>query len=521
MFHRSLFNPSSLAQATRCFSTARVAQAVSDPYKTLGVDKAADKAKIKRAYFNLAKQYHPDSNKDPKAKDRYVEVQEAYEILKDPAKREQFDTYGAQGFDANGNAQQPGGFGGFGGGGNPFGGGGGGSPFGAGGFDFNDIFSAFGGGQRGGQQQARNTIVVGDAIEVAATISFMDAAKGASKSITIEPLTKCRPCTGSGMKPGEKKSACLACGGAGTRIHVMQGGFQMQMTCEVCGGAGIVIPRGKECGTCSGEGVVRERKTVKVDIPAGIEDGMRLRVAGEGDAPNTAADPASSQSQTRNGDLYVHIRIQPSKDFSREGPHLTYRAQIPMTTAALGGRCRIPTLEGTVDIKVSPGTNSGDTITMTGKGMPRVTSDARVRGTGDLNVTFRVVMPKRVSPYERTLLEQLALSLGDVTAKRDTQVPPAKPFDSSTTSSSPSPSSAAPDATKATGTGTMDDNDGGGGGGRKGGIFSSIFDKYKTSSSPTTNSKNNNDNVTSGEKEGSVREEDVDEESAKKSSSSS
>ncbi|CCG83494.1 putative Mitochondrial DnaJ chaperone [Taphrina deformans PYCC 5710] len=456
MLHRSLLNHS-LSNVSRCFSTSRVAQAVTDPYKILGVDKSADKSKIKKAYFNLAKQYHPDSNKDPKAKDRYVEVQEAYEILKDPTKKEQFDAYGAQGFDANGNPQQPGGFGGF--GGNPFGGGGG-SPFGAGGFDFNDIFSAFGGGQRGGQQQARSSIVVGDAIEVAATISFMDAAKGASKSINLEPLTKCKPCTGSGMKPGEKKSACLACGGAGTRIHVMQGGFQMQMTCEVCGGAGIVIPRGKECGSCGGEGVTRERKTVQVDIPAGIEDGMRLRVAGEGDAPNVSGQP--TPSQTRPGDLYVHIRIQPSADFTRDGPHLRHRATIPMTTAALGGRCRIPTLDGSVDIKVSPGTNSGDTITMSGRGMPRVSSDARARGLGDLHVEFRVLMPKRVSPYERNLLEQLALSFGDSTTRKETQVPPSKPFTSET------PAGPGPDK----GASSVDSSG-------TGGIFSSIFDKYR------------------------------------------
>lgn len=480
---RALFNPT-IAKVSRCFSTTRAAQAVTDPYKTLGVDRAADKSKIKKAYFNLAKQYHPDSNKDPKAKDRYVEVQEAYEILKDPTKKEQFDTYGAQGFDANGNPQQPGGFGGF-GGGNPFGGG---SPFGAGGFDFNDIFSAFGGGQRGGQQQARNSIIVGDAIEVASTISFMDAAKGASKTIVIEPLTKCKPCTGSGMKPGEKKSACLACGGAGTRIHVMQGGFQMQMTCEVCGGAGIVIPRGKECGTCAGEGVVRERKSVKVDIPAGIEDGMRLRVSGEGDAGNTAGAPAGAQA--RNGDLYVHIRIQPSTEFTRDGAHLKFRAQIPMTTAALGGRCRIPTLDGSVDIKVAPGTNTGDSITMTGKGMPRIGSDARSRGMGDLKVEFKVNMPKRISPYERNLLEQLAVSFGDTTAKKEMTIPPAKPFSTPEASASAPASTSSPEsASNQTTEASADGNTPADSSEKSSGIFSSIFDKYRHKGGKDSESK--------------------------------
>jgi molecular chaperone DnaJ len=418
---------------------------VQDPYKTLGVDRQADKAKIKKAYFNLAKKYHPDSNKDPKAKDKYVEVQEAYEILKDPSKKEQFDTYGANAFDANGNPQNNpyGGFGGF--GGNPFGAGG---PGGPGGFNFEDLFSAFGGGARQAGGAGRSQILVGDAVEVAATISFMEAARGVEKQITIEPLSKCKPCTGSGLKAGEKKTACLACGGAGTRVHIMQGGFQMQMTCEVCQGAGIVIPRGKACGTCHGEGVVRERKTVKVNIPAGIEDGMRLRVAGEGDAPQTSGAPPGVS--TRNGDLYVHVRIQPSREgFAREGPNLRYQATVPMTTAALGGHCKIPTLDGDVNIKVSPGTSTGDAITMTGKGMPRIGSDARSRGPGDLTVEFKVQMPKQLDTKQRSLLEQLAQSLGDSTARRDEGAGTGK----------------APDAPKQ-------------GGGDKG-LFSSIFDKYK------------------------------------------
>ena len=444
---------------TRPLSTTRSARAVSDPYQTLGVDRSADKSTIKKAYFNLAKQFHPDSNKDPKAKDRYVEVQEAYEILKDPAKKEQFDTYGAAGFDANGNPAQ----GGF-GGGNPFAGAAG---FGPGGFNFDDIFSAFGGGGRARTQQ--NQVVVGDAIEVAASITFQEAARGASKSIPIEPLTRCSPCTGTGLKPGEKKSACVACGGAGTRVHVMQGGFQMQMTCEVCGGAGIVIPRGKQCGSCGGEGVVREKKTVRVDIPAGIEDGMRLRVAGEGDAPAVGNMPGSVH--TRNGDLYVHVRIQPSRDFIREGPHLRHKTTIPMTTAALGGRVRIPTLDGSVEIRVAPGTNTGDAVTMSGKGMPRLStsSSGASRGSGDLTVEFKVSIPKRLSPYERNLLEQLASSFGDATARRDTPRPvgeaPRKTFGeappSTTTHDPPKDSS---------------------------GIFSSIFDKYKSKSAPSSES---------------------------------
>lgn len=479
---RLLLQCGSSRTSRRPFSASRIACAVSDPYKTLGVDRSADKGAIKKAYFNLAKQYHPDSNKDPKAKDRYVEVQEAYEILKDPAKKEQFDNYGAAGFDANGNPQQ-GGFGGFGGGGNPFAGAAG---FGPGGFNFDDIFSAFGGGARAGSAGARaqNQVVVGDAIEVAASISFQEAARGASKSIQIEPLTRCTPCTGSGLKPGEKKSACMACGGAGTRVHVMQGGFQMQMTCEVCGGNGIVIPRGKHCSSCAGEGVVRERKTVRVDILAGIEDGMRLRVAGEGDAPAIGSLPG--QVHTRNGDLYVHVRIQPSRDFVREGAHLRHRTTIPMTTAALGGRVKIPTLDGAVEIRVPPGTNTGDAVTMAGKGMPRLStsSSGASRGTGDLTIEFKVNIPKRLSPYERNLLEQLAGSFGDSTAKREVKTPPPKPVDDAPSSQPDTPSSSG-----------------------SGGIFSSMFDKYRSKAPSGESSSPNADQSAPGQQQQSQEDE--------------
>ncbi|BFZ53731.1 mdj1 protein precursor [Savitreella phatthalungensis] len=467
MISSRFFFPARRSPWSRHFATSRPSAAVTDPYKTLGLDRSADKAAIKKAYFNLAKQYHPDSNKDPKAKDRYVEVQEAYEMLKDPAKKEQFDTYGSAGFDTNGNPQNPG----FGGGGNPFGAAG----FGPGGFNFDDLFSAFGGAARAGARgAAQNQIVVGDAIEVATSISFAEAARGSSKSIRIEPLTKCSPCEGSGLKPGEKKSACLACGGAGTRIHVMQGGFQMQMTCEVCGGAGIVIPRGKGCGSCGGDGVVRTAKTVRVDIPAGIEDGMRLRVAGEGDAPAVASLPGSVH--TRNGDLYVHVRIQPSKEFQRDGPNLRHRTTIPMTTAALGGRVRIPTLDGTVEIKVPQGTNTGDAITMAGRGMPRLSTGqfGAPRGSGDLTIEFKVSMPKRISAHERNLLEQLAQSFGDGTARRETPR-----SDATTTATAEKP-----------------------------GILGSIFDKYrsKTSDEPAGDAARQS-------------EQDNDQQSAKKASS--
>jgi len=389
-----------------------------DPYQTLGVGKSASASEIKKAYYGLAKKFHPDTNKDPSAKEKFGEIQSAYEILSDPKKKEQYDTFGAAGFDPNGHPA----------GGDPFGGG---SPFhgfgGAqggfgGGFNFEDIFSAFTGqqGPFGGRRGARSNpfqqeILVGDNVEVQASITFMEAAKGTSKTINLTPQVPCGTCDGSGLKSGTKRSSCTACNGTGTRVHFMQGGFQMASTCGTCEGTGTTIPRGSECGTCSGHGVVRERKTIKVDIPAGIEDGMRLRVDGAGDAPPTgkSADP---NARTQRGDLYVFVRVAKDPKFRREGANILYTASLPLTTALLGGQVSIPTLDGSVNVKVATGTNTGDKMTLSGKGMKRI--GGRRAGTGDLRVEFRVNMPKYLSANQRALIEMLADEMGDKNAKR-------------------------------------------------------------------------------------------------------
>lgn len=380
------------------------------------MSKSASAAEIKKAYYGLAKKFHPDTNKDPKAKDRFSEIQSAYEILSDPKKKEQYDQFGATGFDPSGGAGAAGADP-FGGAGNPFAGG-----FG-GGFNFEDIFSAFAGGQQGpfGSRRGRSSnpfqqeILVGDNIEVQAGISFMEAAKGTSKTVTITPLVQCGTCTGSGMKPGIQKSSCKSCNGTGTRVHFMQGGFQMASTCGTCEGTGLTIPRGSECKACSGNGVVRERKTITIDIPAGIEDGMRLRVDGQGDSPPTGKAGADAVRSQR-GDLYVFIRVAKDPKFQREGSNILYTASVPLTTALLGGQVSVPTLDGSVNVKVATGTNTGDKITLSGMGMRKL--GARRGGSGDLKVEFRVNMPKFLSANQRTLLEMLADEMGDKTAKR-------------------------------------------------------------------------------------------------------
>jgi molecular chaperone DnaJ len=408
------------------FHTTSPLSAIPDPYKVLGVDKGATAGDIKKAYYGMAKKYHPDTNKDPDAKNKFSEAQTAYELLSDAKKRESYDRFGSAAFDQNGGFDPnagghpfagAGGFHGFGGG---FGGGGfGGQGFGD--INFEDLFGAFAGGARRGPRGRRNPfqeqIFVGEDIEVQSSISFMDAAKGTSMEIVITPLVQCGTCKGNGMKEGTKKSQCRTCNGTGTRVHMMQGGFQVAATCDACGGAGMSVPRGSECGTCHGNGVVREKKTIKVDIPAGVEDGMRMRVTGEGDAPPTGT-AAPSGVRTQKGDLYVTIRVAPDSRFTRNGSDVLYTATIPLTTALLGGEVTIPTLDNEVKVKVATGTGTGDRITLSGMGMKKLGGRGRFSPTGDLRVEFKVAMPKYLTGNQRTILEVLADEMGDKTARR-------------------------------------------------------------------------------------------------------
>ncbi|CAK7229816.1 mdj1 protein precursor [Sporothrix bragantina] len=415
-------------------ATSPASAGQKDPYKVLGVDKTASAGDIKKAYYGLAKKFHPDTNKDPTAKERFGEVQSAYEVLSDPKKREQYDQFGAAGFDPSG----AGGGNPFAGGGNPFAGGGGNpfAGFGGGGgqggfganFNFEDLFQAFAGGQAGGRRAGANAgrnpfqqeVLVGDNIEVQANISFLEAARGVTKSITITPLVTCGTCSGSGLKKDTKRTSCKSCNGTGTRVHFVQGGFQMASTCGTCGGTGTTVPRGGECRTCSGDGAVRERQTISVDIPGGVEDGMRLRVDGQGDAALTGRAGGGPDSGVRGvrGDLYVFVRVASDPKFSRVGSDILHTASIPLTTAVLGGEVTVPTLDGSVKVRVATGTSTGDRITLSGMGMKKLSGGRRGGGAGDLRVEFKVAMPKYLTANQRTIVEMLADEMNDKTAKR-------------------------------------------------------------------------------------------------------
>ena len=357
--------------------------ASKDPYATLGVKRDASTKDIKSAYYQLAKKYHPDTSKEPGAKERFVEIQAAYDILSDEQKRASYDQFGS----ADGPSM-----GGF----DPFGGAAG-AGFGATGFGgfhpgsaesiFESLFgSAFGGGRAtrtgfGGETR-------GEDIEASITLSFEEACKGTSRTVTINPIDRCGTCTGSGLKPQAKRTTCQVCHGTGTRTFVIQGGFQMASTCPACSGTGSTIAAGDECSTCSGAGRVKSTRSVTVNIPAGVDDGYRIRQDGAGDVPLMGAGPP--------GSLYVRIHVKPSKVWRRQGTNLFYPAVIPFYTAVLGGRVRVPTLDGTVDVRVPSGTQPGEEMILRGRGVPRLGGRKTYENNGDLMVQFDVSIPRYV-----------------------------------------------------------------------------------------------------------------------------
>ncbi|SGY66202.1 BQ5605_C004g02641 [Microbotryum silenes-dioicae] len=368
---------------------------VQDPYKAIGVAKDASASEIKRAYYQLAKKFHPDTNKDKGAKERFVEIQEAYDILSDEKKRADFDRFGPastqQGFDSDAYARASSSFGGA-GFSDFFGGGATGGAGGAGPDIFESLFGAFGGG-RGGSARPGQGMQPGEDIEIGITLPFLEAAKGTSKTVTISPVVDCGTCKGSGLKEGAQKSSCRACGGSGTRTFTIQSGFQMASTCNVCGGSGSTTPYGSGCGTCNGVGKVRERKSVEVRIPPGVDDGMKIRIDGQGDAP--------LGGKGRVGDLYVRVSVLPSKTFQRQGSNLYQDVGVPFYTAILGGRARVATLDREVEVKVPQGTQPGEEMVLRGRGVKKLYKDEY----GDLVVRFGVQMPRTLTPAQRRILQ--------------------------------------------------------------------------------------------------------------------
>lgn len=350
-----------------------------DFYATLGVDKNASEEDLKKAYRKLAMQYHPDRNKDdPTAEAKFKEVSEAYDTLKDPQKRAAYDRYGSAG----------GPFGGQGGGGDAAGFGGG----------FTDIFEEmFGdimsGNRRGG---AGSGPMRGSDVQFTLEISMEDAFKGKDAKIKIPSVDPCDSCNGSGAEGGGKAEGCNTCGGSG-RVRATQGFFTIERTCPTCGGNGSVISN--PCKKCSGAGRVRSEKTQSVSVPAGIEEGRRIRVAGEGEA-GVRGGP--------RGDLYIMVAVKPHPFFRRDGANLYCRVPIPMTTAALGGSIEIPTIEGSKsNIKIPPGTQTGNQLRVKGKGMSVLRSDAR----GDLYIEMFVETPINLDKKQIDMMKQLDDSL--------------------------------------------------------------------------------------------------------------
>lgn len=377
-----------------------------DYYEVLGLDKNADQDAIKKAYRKLALKYHPDRNPDDKtAEDNFKEVNEAYEVLSDADKKSRYDQFGFAGVDPNYQAGGPGG--GFGGGGYTYSGGSGG---GFGGFEdiFSDLFGGgggfggFSGGSGfGGQSYSSNRPMQGSDIKVRITLSFKEAAFGAEKKIRIKRTEKCSSCGGSGAEPGSKVETCSTCGGRGhvrTSQQTPFGNIQQDVECPDCGGTGEKIS--EKCHTCSGTGREQTERTIKIKIPAGVDNDSILPLRGEGNAGSNGGP---------NGDLLVYIRVQADKLFKREGNNVRYDCPITFTDAVLGGNVTVPTLKGKVKIKIPAGTQNGKVFKLKGKGIQSVNSSAK----GDLLITIKVEVPTNLSSDDKKAIEALGKSLTD------------------------------------------------------------------------------------------------------------
>ncbi len=351
-------------------------------YETLGVQKGASADDIKRAYRKLAAEHHPDRGGNS---DKFKEINEAYQVLSDSTKRSQYDQYG-QTFEQ---AQRQGGFGG-GAGGNPFGAGFDFSGGFGGGFGFEDILSSMFGGEESAERRNR-----GVDLELPVTISFEEAAFGVEKDITLEKKNTCERCKGDGAEPGSKVITCPKCHGQGhikSSRRTILGTIASSVMCDRCEGMGKVPEN--PCKECHGSGVKRSKTTINVSIPAGIDNGQRIRVTGQGEA---------GYRGSTKGDLYISVRVTPSKEFRREGFDLYKDIEISFPQAALGTTIETPTLDGTVKIKVPAGTQSGKVFRIGDKGIPRLNRSGR----GDLFVTVIVKTPEKLSKKQKELLKQL------------------------------------------------------------------------------------------------------------------
>ncbi|MCU0641689.1 MAG: molecular chaperone DnaJ [Candidatus Margulisbacteria bacterium] len=352
-----------------------------DYYEVLGVNKQSSADEIKKAYRNLARKFHPDVNKEAGSADKFKELNEAYQVLSDPQKRSQYDYFGQAG--------GPQGAGGFGGGFEGFDFGGGAGNFG----DLGDLFEMFFNGRQGATRQHGGP-QRGEDLRLDLRITLVEAAKGVEKELEVPHYVACTTCKGSGAKPGTTPVKCATCQGAGqvkkTQRTVL-GSFAQIVTCPTCHGSGS--SNASPCPTCHGNGREKKKHTVKVKVPAGIDSGYRLRVAGAGNAGTKGGSP---------GDLYVFIEVQPHPLFNRDGANLYYRTEITFLQAILGDELKVPTIDGEATLKVPPGTQPNTNFRLKEKGLPQLQG----KGKGDLYVLVEVKIPTKLSKGQEELLRQ-------------------------------------------------------------------------------------------------------------------
>lgn len=355
-----------------------------DCYDVLGVGRDADETTIKKAFRKLARELHPDVNgHDPDAEDKFKEAAEAYEILSDPERRQVYDRYGHDGLRRGGQSPNFEGFG-----------------------SISDLFDAFfGGGGFGGFGSGPRS---GGDVQVSVEIDLEQAATGTSVDVSYEVVDRCERCRGNGAEPGTPITTCGRCNGSGVLQAVSRtpfGQIARTVSCDVCGGDGKVAE--KRCARCDGRGREVLTHTIAVEIPAGIAEGQRIRVAGRGHAGDAGA---------RAGDLYVHVAVRPHERFIRDGNDLVTVLDVAAPVAALGAKLEVPTLEGVEDIHIHPGTQPGESFELRGRGMPILRRTGR---RGDLRVIVNVVIPRQLNEEQRQLLTRLAETMTEANTRSE------------------------------------------------------------------------------------------------------
>jgi molecular chaperone DnaJ len=352
-----------------------------DYYEVLGVERGADDAAIKRAFRKLAQQWHPDVNNDAAADERFKEINEAYQVLSDPQRRQQYDMFGRAGVNGGGGFENAG-FGGF-----------------------SDIFDAFFGGSMGGAAARRARPQTGSDLRYDLRITFEEAVLGTEKEIEFPVLGRCDTCHGSGAKPGTEAVECPQCKGRGEVRSIRQtmlGQMVSASPCPRCRGEGRIVET--PCETCHGEGRTERRRSLRVTIPAGIDEGHQIRLSNEGEV-GLRGGPA--------GSLYVAVHVAPHPQLRREGTELFYAAEISIAQAALGTTIAVPAVDGDEEVEIKPGTQPMTEIRLRGKGVPHL---RRTGSRGDLHVLVDVVVPTRLSKRQRELLAEYAAEAGEPVA---------------------------------------------------------------------------------------------------------